>query len=277
MNNKIFAILLTLVSFPVLAQRVSVSKISESRSTEDSYFGNRTEIGITVSGDEVRRHKFVRISQITKAVDDQDFDLIGEKNSTEYAAIEGNAATLTLNLQNASRKAETIKEITGTLSLFAPTEANGGIIKVKNMGTQTNKDLVPKDKDLDIVYLTKESYEKFTQDEKNKREAELKKQPKEMQELAKGLMGLIDAFSFTDWSYPQVNLMIKGDPEKIVSLSVQKPTGEELSSNGSSSTTNLKTYFFSEEVKPNYTLVITVEVAGAIKSIPLNLKNVELP
>lgn len=273
----VFTIVFTVLSMYSFGQRVNVSKVSESRSTEDSYFGNRTEIGITVSGDEVRRHKFVRVSKITKATDDQDFDLIGEKDFTDYAEIEGNSASLTMYLLNASRKAETIKEVTGSLTLFAPTEANGGIIKVKNMGSQTNKDLVPKDKELDIVYLTKESYEKFTQDEKNKREAELKKQPKEMQELAKGLMGLVDAFSFTDWSYPQVNLMIKGDVSKIVSLSVQKPTGEELSSNGSSTTSNLKTYFFGEEVKSNYTLVLTVEVAGATKTIPLNLKNIELP
>ena len=277
MMKGVFTIVFTVLSMYAFGQRVNVTKVSESRSTEDSYFGNRTEIGISVSGDEVRRHKFVRVSKITKATDDQDFDLIGEKDYTDYAEIEGNSASLTMYLLNASRKAETIKEVTGSLTLFAPTEANGGIIKVKNMGSQTNKDLVPKDKDLDIVYLTKESYEKFTQDEKNKREAELKKQPKEMQELAKGLMGLVDAFSFTDWSYPQVNLMIKGDVSKIVSLSVQKPTGEELSSNGSSTTSNLKTYFFGEEVKSNYTLVLTVEVAGATKTIPLNLKNIELP
>ena len=161
--------------------------------------------------------------------------------------------------------------------MFSPTEANGGIVKIKNFGTQTNKNLLPKEKDLSVVYLTKESYEKFINDQKSKREAELKKQPKEIQELAKGLVGLMDAFTYNDWSYPQVNLMITGDASRIISVSVLTPSGEELTSNGNSYSDNLKTYYFNEEIKPSYTLVLTVEVSSATKVVPFNIKDIVLP
>jgi hypothetical protein len=55
------------------------------------------------------------------------------------------------------------------------------------------------------------------------------------------------------------------------------PDGTEINRNGSSYTNNLKTYFFSEEIKPSYTLVLTVETSGAVKTIPLNLKEIVLP
>lgn len=275
---RVKLLLITFVLPIVLfSQRVTINRINESRSTGDSYFGNRTEIEVQISGDEVRRYKFARISKIAKAIDDQGFDLIGEDTSTTYEEISGNSTIATIRLDNASRKAETIKELSGTLSLFSPTEANGGIVKLKNIGSQTNKNLLPKEKDLSVVYMTKESYEKFTSDQKSKREAELKKQSKEIQELAKGVMDLMDIFTYNDWSYPQVNLLIKGDATKIVKVGVQKPTGEELSSNGNSFTNNLKTYYFNEEIQPNYILTLTVEVGGAIKTVPFSIKEIILP
>jgi hypothetical protein len=276
MKSKLLLLTFVLPIF-LYSQRVTVIRIGETRSTGESYYGNRTELDVQISGDEVRRYKFARISAITKAVDDQGFELIGEETSTTYEEVSGNASVATIKLENASRKAETIKELSGTLSLFSPTEANGGIVKIKEIGSQTNKNLTPKDKELSVVYLTKESYEKFTNEQKDKREAELKKQSKEIQELAKGVMGLMDIFSYNDWSYPQVNLMVTGDASKIVKVSVEKPNGEELSSNGSSYTDKLRTYYFSEEILPDYTLTLTVEVGGAIKSIPFNIKDIILP
>jgi hypothetical protein len=276
MKSKLLLLTFVLPIF-LYSQRVTVIRIGETRSTGESYYGNRTELDVQISGDEVRRYKFARISAITKAVDDQGFELIGEETSTTYEEVSGNASVATIKLENASRKAETIKELSGTLSLFSPTEANGGIVKIKKIGSQTNKNLTPKDKELSVVYLTKESYEKFTNEQKDKREAELKKQSKEIQELAKGVMGLMDIFSYNDWSYPQVNLMVTGDASKIVKVSVEKPNGEELSSNGSSYTDKLRTYYFSEEILPDYTLTLTVEVGGAVKSIPFNIKDIILP
>ncbi len=276
MKNRLL-LLAVLVSNLVFSQRMSISQVYEARSTGTSSFRNQTEIEISVSGDEVRKYKFARLATLTKAEDDQGFDMIGEKTSSDYAEVSGNSATIRLELVNASRKAETIKELSGTVKLFAPTEANGGLVKIKNFGSQVNKDLLPKDKELDVLFLTKESYELLVNEDKAKRDAELKKQTKEMQELAKGMMEIMDAFSFHDWSYPQINLMIKGDYNKLVDVKVLMPDGTEINRNGSSYTNNLKTYFFSEEIKPSYTMVLTVETSGAVKTIPLNMKEIVLP
>ena len=62
MQKRVLMICLFLsVSISVFSQKVSVSKIDESRSTSDSSFDNKCEIELKISGDEVRKYKFVKI------------------------------------------------------------------------------------------------------------------------------------------------------------------------------------------------------------------------
>ncbi len=275
---KVLFLLFLLSCLSLHAQRVSVSQIFEGRSTSvDNNYNNRTELTLNITGDEVRRHKFIRIAAITSAVDDQGFNLIGEASSTEFTKLESNGASVVIYLQNASRKAETIKEIQGNIEFFSPTVENGGIIREPSFAKGTNKDLLPKMTDIQVAYITKESYDKIVNDQKDVREEELKKQPKEVQELANALGGLVDLLAYNDWSYPQVNLLITGNSDKLISIDIEKPDGTVLSNNGYTYYGDVKTYYFEEEILPTYTLIMHVKSDKAIKSIPFTIKEVLLP
>ena len=123
--------LLLSISTSVFSQKVSISKIDESRSTSDES-DSKCEIELKVSGDEVRKYKFVKISKITKAVDDQGLDLLKEdSNGFDYKEID-EVAKVEFETKIPARKATLIKELSGELSLYSPTEANGAVIKVLN-------------------------------------------------------------------------------------------------------------------------------------------------
>lgn len=275
MRTSLFLILF----FPVLSfsQSVVIEKIEECRSTTDSYFGNRCEIFLKIFGDEVRKNKFVRVNNIIKAVDDQGLNLIGEEKQTKYNEITGSNTSVSLNLMPTSRKAKVIKELSGEIALFTPTEANGGLVKIKNPVKSAMKDLLPKNKDLNVMLLTEESVEKFKKDQKNKKQAELKKQSKEVQEMANAIMGIFDEyFRWGDSKY-EVSFMITGDQNKVVSIAYEKPDGTSITNNGYMSSNGLITYYFNEEIEPQYTLILNVESAGSVKKLPFSLKDVELP
>ena len=273
-------VLFILVFLPLLsyAQKVSVLSVSETRSTQNSFFGNRCEVTLQITGDEVRKYKMARISGISKAIDDQGLDLIGEETSdTKYQEIEGTSANVSLSLLTTSRKASVISELSGDVMLFAPSEANGGLVKVKSFAKNANKNLVPKVKGLSVVYLNKESVEKLEKEQKAKKKAELKKQPPEIQELTKELMNLMDAFSYMTENANEVSFFISGDENKLINVIFETPSGQKIENNGWSSSGGLKTYYFNEEVKPEYTVVLTVEAEGAAKKIPFSVKEVDLP
>jgi hypothetical protein len=275
---KKLTLLLCLIPFIGFSQKVSVESISESRSTQNSIFGNRCEVMLKISGDEVRKYKMARISKVSKAVDDQGLDLIGEEsNNSRYGEISGTAASVSAVLLTTSRSASVIRELDGEVVLFSPTEANGGLTKVKTFGKNTNKNLVPNVQGLSVTYVTKESVEKFNAEQKSKKQAELKKQPKEVQEFAKELMNLMDAFSYMGGTENEVNFFISGDEHKLINVFFENTAGDVIENNGWSSSGGLKTYYFSEAIKPAYTLVLTLESAGATKKIPFSLKDIELP
>lgn len=276
MNRILFILFfLPLLSY---AQKVSVLSVSESRSTQNSFYGNRCLVTLQITGDEVRKYKKAKVARVTKAMDEKGLDLIGEESAdTKYEDIDGTSAKVDLSLLTTSRQATVISELAGEIILFAPTEANGGLVKVKAFGKSANKNLVPKVNNLSVVYLNKESLDKLEKEQKSKKEAELKKQSPEMQALAKELMNLVDAFSYMTESPNEVSFFISGDENKLIDVSFETPSGTKIDNNGWSSSGGLKTYYFNEEVKPEYTAILTVESEGAVKKIPFSIKDVDLP
>jgi hypothetical protein len=274
---KTITVFFILLPFFIQSQSVVVEKINECRSTTDSYFNNRCEVDLKIFGDEVRKNKYIRVSTIIKAVDDQNLELIGEEKKTKYAEISGSNASVTLNLMPTSRKAQVIKELSGEIAMFMPSEANGGIVKVKNLSKVPMIDLLPKLKDLDLVFLTKESVEKFKMEQKNKLESDLKKQPKDVQDLAANIFSIFDEYFKWGDAKNEVNFMINGEQEKIISLQFEKPNGDKITNNGYMSSGDFITYYFNEDIESNYSLNITVEPSAALKKIPFSIKNIELP
>ncbi|MCC9018340.1 hypothetical protein [Flavobacterium lipolyticum] len=268
-------LLITTVSF---SQKISVSEINEKRSTSDNSFSNECEIELKISGDEVRKYKFVKISKITKAIDDQGIDLLNEdEKSNDYSKID-QTAKIKLEIKIPARKAKTIKELSGEVSLYNPNQANGSEIKITNYQNKTNVNLLPGKSGIEIIYLTKESYTKYVQENKNKKEEELKKLPEAARLMAQGLLGAFDGlFSSGDTDDNQVYFYVNGDKSKFVDLYFEDTAGKKIERNGSMSSNSLFTYYFEEKPNPNWKLVINIESDKSIKKIPFKLVDIELP
>jgi hypothetical protein len=278
MQKRVLMICLFLsVSISVFSQKVSVSKIDESRSTSDSSFDNKCEIELKISGDEVRKYKFVKISKITKATDDQDLDLINEDhNDFEYKEIDENAK-VEIETKIPARKAKVIKELSGELSLYSPTVANGAIIRITNYQTKTNINLLPNAVGVQIMYLTKESLEKFAKGQKLKKEEELKKLPEITRKMAEGLMNAFEGFSNSSDDPNQATFYVEGDKTKLVDLYFEDANGKRIERNGRYQNNNIVSYSLNEKPNPNCKLVLNIETATSVKKVPFKLLNIELP
>lgn len=260
------------------AQKISVKEINESRTTSDNSYNNKCEVILKISGDEVRKYKFVKITKISKAIDDKGVDLINqEKQNFEYSAIDQDAKA-GFELKIPSRKADVIKEIAGEICVYNPTEINGGVVKILNYQSKTNVNLLPVSSAVQVVYLTKESYAKYVKENKDKKEEELKRLPEIARKMVEGLVGAFDGmFGMNDSDPNQAFFFINGQESKFVDLYFEDVNGKKIEHNGKSTTNNLISYSFSEKPNQNWKLILNIESNNSIKKIPFIISDIELP
>jgi hypothetical protein len=265
-------------SLSLFSQKVSVYSLSEQRSTGDGSYGNNCQIDLKITGDEVRRHKFVKVTKLTKAIDDQDLDLLRdeEDNEFEYKEIEEDAR-VSLVTKIPSRKATVIKELSGELVLYNPTEANGGIVRILNYQAKANTNLLPENAGIKLIFLTPASIEKYKKEQSQKKEEELKKMPEAARELAELLMNAFEGFSGFGDDQNQAMFVMDGDESKLVDLYFEGADGKKIDRNGYTKSGNLIAYYYNEKPDPTWKLVLNIETAGSIKKVPFTLVNIELP
>lgn len=266
---------ISLVSF---SQKVTVGNVTEQRSTGDGYYNNRCDIELKVTGDEVRKYKFVRVAMLTRAIDDQGLDLLlkEDENDFEYEEIEQDGR-VSIQTKISSRKSTVIKELSGELYLYGPTEANGGLLRISNYQAKANTNLLPENFGMKLVFLNEASIAKYTNDQRAKREAELKKLTGPAKELAELLLNALDGISGFGDDPNQAMFVIDGDESKLVELYFEDESGKKVERNGYSKSGNLIVYYYNEKPAPNWKLVLNVETEGSIKKIPFKLLDIDLP
>lgn len=265
------------ISTSVYSQKISVNKIDERRSTSDGSFDNRCEIELKISGDEVRKYKFVKISKISKVIDDQELDLLqGDTEDFRYEEI-GENAKVEIRTKIPARKAVVIKELSGELSLYNPTETNGAIIKVLNYQSKTNVNLLPTTPGLQVIYLTKESLEKYAKEQKLLKEAELKKLPEIARKIAESMMQAFGGLASISEDTNQATFLVEGDESKLVDIYFEDAEGKKISRNGRFQSNNMITYSFDEKPDPSWKLILNIETPTSTKKMPFKLLNIELP
>lgn len=277
--KKLLQLFFALLGFTTFAQRISVSDITESRSTSDDSYSNKCDVILKVSGDEVRKYKFVKLLKITEAIDDNDIDMVKEEEETsDYREIEQDAKII-VGLKTASRKAEVIKKIAGEVLLYNPSESNGGLIKIANITSKTNTNLLPNNSPLQVVYLTKESYEKYVKENKDKKEEELKKLPEFARKMAEGLLSAFEGIGTFGGNENSVEayFYVSGETSKLVDLYFVDASGKKIETNGESNYNNLKTFSLDTKPLATWKLILNVETANSVKKIPFTLSNIELP
>ena len=269
-NKHLLTFLFLFISTLSFSQKISIGEIYECRSTsDDNSYDNKCEIGLKISGDEVRKYKFVKISSITKATDDQDLDLLKEDayKDFEYEQIE-EVANLKFETKVPSHKATFFKELSGEISLYNPSEANGSIIKVSNYQTKTNTNLLPNTAGLQIMYLTKQSMEKYTKEHKE----QLESNPN----TAEGLIKAFEEFSDYAGDPNQAIFYIEGDQTKLTNFYFEDAKGEKIDNSGSRFN-NIFSFDLKEKPNPTWKLVIVIETETSVKKVPFKLVNIELP
>lgn len=268
------------ISINSYSQNVTVSKIEESRSDQKSSFSNTCKIELKVSGDEIRKHKTIRLEKITKAIDDQGIDLYKESSwGNKYNKIEIDGI-VEVELQKASRKAQVIKQLEGNLILYSPTVANKGEIQIKDFKNKTNINLLPANYPLTLIYLTKESLTKYKAEMAKKKDEDIKKLPEATRKMAESLMGLFDGLSEMGDEKTEVTFLREGkeeDREKLVDIYFLDENGEKVERNGYFSSGGTITYPFSKEISPKWTMVLNIESDQSIKRIPFKMQNIVLP
>ncbi len=272
--------ILFILSLKAFSQTVTVSKIEENRSDGKSSFSNNCKIELKVAGDEIRKYKQIKLGAVTKAMDDQGIDLFKENTwGNKYNKIEIDGI-VEIELQKASRKAQTIKVLEGNLFLYNPTIANKGEIQIKDFSKKTTTNLLPNNYPLKLIYLTKESMEKYKADMAKKKEEDIKKLPEATRKLAESLMGIFDGLGDLGDEKREVVFLKEGaekDLDKLVDIYFLDEKGEKIERNGYYSSGTMITYPFSKDIQPNWIMVLNIESEQSIKSIPFKLSNINLP
>jgi hypothetical protein len=260
------------------AQQVSVLGVSEQRASENSYFGNTCEVRLLVEGMETKTFKLVKIAKINKAEDDLGTNLINEEESNEFKYEEINeVAELGMKLSVAPRKATKIRELSGELVFFGPTEDNGGIIKVSNYQTQVNKNLVSDKHDLIVMYLTRASLKQYADANKQLKEDDLNKMPEKQRLITETLLDAArSTYDFGD-EENQAMFIVEGDYERFVDLYFEDVSGTKIDRNGYMKVGGFYTYYYEQPPAKDWKLVIQMETPGSVKMVPFSLKDIILP
>jgi hypothetical protein len=262
----------------IYAQKVSVMGVSEQRASENSYFGSSCEVRLRVEGVDTKTFKLVKIANISKAEDDLGTNLINEDESSEFKYEEMyDEAELGLKLSVAPRKATKIRELSGELAFFGPTEANGGILKVPDYQSQVNKNLVPDKHGLIVMYLTRASLKQFADANKQLKEADLNKMSEKQRLITETLLDAArSTYDFGD-DENQAMFIVEGDYEKFVDLYFEDAGGTKIDRNGYMKVGSFYTYYYEQPPAKEWKLVVNMETPASIKKVPFSLKDIVLP
>jgi hypothetical protein len=277
-KNMLIIGCILLVSNALSGQKVSFYSIYEQRSSGESYFGNRCDFGLRVEGPEIAQYKQVKVAKLTKAVDDLGTDMLNEDDVQEMTYEEiSQDAVLNVRTGLPARKATKIKELSGELHLYNPTEANGGILKISNYQSSTNKNLIPENHGITLLYVTKESLAQFAKAHKQKNENDLKKMSEKERSIADILVDASESsYDFGD-DENQAMFIIDGKMEALVDLYFEDAKGQKIDRNGYMKTGGRMTYYYEEKPAPGWKLVLNIETPASVKVVPFSLKDIVLP
>lgn len=269
MKKYILAICTAFLTIYSYAQKISVAAVEERRSTTNQFFQNQCIVSLKLTGDEVRKYKFLKLGGISKAVDDQGLDmLLVEKNEPEYKEITTNNAEFQATLNIASRKASSIKDLGGSLKLYAPV-TNESVYVIENFQQKVNKNLLPDKLPVKMFFMSKDSLDK------------IKSTAKQGVNIAEGFMQAFagvfgSAVSMKD-SPNKLAFYLDGDASKIVSIIIQDASGKPVSNTTRTIRDNLVVYYFRDKPSANWQVVVHVETSNSLKVIPFALSNIDLP
>lgn len=259
------------------AQTITLNGLAEIRTSSGSAFSNSCDIFLKINDENIINYKYAKLGRLEKAEDNTGKNLLHKETSFQYEALYEDQPQVALRTDVANREAKSITILKGEVVLYNPTESNGGLLKIENLKSKIHQNLSPTIPNLKIIYFTKDSKNAFLKDIKSKKEAELKKQPKETYELNQKLKATFETLEYYEDDPRAISLYIIGDAGKFVTVYFENTEGTQILKNGSMSSENVFTYYFNEEISPSWKLFLNVESEKSTKKIPFELKNIDLP
>lgn len=260
--------------FPTTVQ-VSVGEITDNRSTS---FNSECTVELKFTGDVATDAASVREVRLQEATDEVGRDLMVKENdnmSSRFFDSGHNSGALKadVKLRNPSRNATTIKVLKGEVELFSPTEANGGVLTIKNILAHPAEGIQNAELDkygVQLMYLTKEAYEA----KKKEIAAQQKAGTDAFGELFRGMFGGMGMMSD---SKNAVLLYVKDPQKRVLGLKFVDAQGNALKTRQSWSSNEFRSTDFEAAPPADTQLIIQLATPESVKSYPFKVENIPLP
>ena len=261
---------------------VMVSEVSDRRTTGQFFAGS--EIKLKLVGDGLADIRGVRRVQITKAVDDTGRNLVTDDKISSAGPFDferigkvSSQIEKTIKLGNPARKASVIKEIIGSIELYAPQKDPNATVIAKNFTGQIGKPLVLpelRQKNIEITVLNKGQYEKMKK-ENDERSAKTTASP----EIADALVNVFkQLFSgFMRVGENDLAFVINDPNSALVDIEINDEHGVAYKRGGRMSSERIHVLSFDRKIDDKAQLVIFLATPKSIVKVPLLLHDVLLP
>lgn len=276
----------------LLAQdvRVTVEDVTDDRYSKGPA-GGGLRLALKPIGDGLDGAQGARVV-VRSAKDDQGVSLLPDEPKTpDFRATNVNAGRLDVDLKSPSRKAATVS-VSGTLELFVPRRDPNAVVKVDDALAKPDRPLASKGLKAAKVEVTVLSRKRYEEEKKKQKlddakiaeiKAEAKKRGVDEKEV-EALIELAKAFEGLGGDVPENAVILTGkeaELDRIQSVKILDPAGEEVDVGGSSSSSDGKTKTM--VLQPRKTpparsaLVFTILTDKSVVPVPFELKEVPLP
>ena len=259
--------------------KVIVGDVADNRSTGS--FNSECKLELKFTGDAANDAASVRQVRIKKAVDELGRDLTRDETSDSFGSSgfgqRSGALKTELRLRNPSRNATVIKLVSGDVELFNPTPANGGILTIKDIlkhPTEPVADATLKKYGIELMYLTKESYEaKKKQLEEQQKNAAGGKLGEAFGDLFKGMFaGMMSADGQNS-----VKLYVKDPEKRVIEVEFQDAGAKPLKHTSSWSSGELRQIELKAPPPADTQLMVRLATPEALRTFPFTIENIPLP
>ena len=264
---------------PAVRVQAAVGDVTDNRTTGSFFSECKVEVKFT--GDAAADAATVRRVRLTEAVDEVGRDLRpegGEETSSGFFSPGHSSGALKteVKLKNPSRNATVIKTLKGEADLFHPTEANGGILRIKNVLSHPAEPIqnpALKKYGVEIMYLTKESYEA------KKKEIEAQQKSNAGSQLGAAFGEIFQGMfgGMVSSSKDSIQMYVKDPDKRVVDLEFQDAQGQPLKTNGRMSSSEFHRTDLRAPPPADTQLVIQLAVPEAVKTCSFELHDIPLP
>lgn len=260
--------------------RANVGEVSDNRTT--GAFSSECKIELKFTGDPAADAGSVRRVRLSEAIDELGRDLTIKKDDESSSASfnSGHSSSplkTDVKLRNPSRNATIIKILKGEVELFNPTEANGGLLTIKNVLQHPAEPIsnpVLAKHGVQLMYLTKEAYAAKKKEMEQKAAAD-----PASQKLAEAFGGLFKGMfgGMMSDSKNSIQLYIQDPQKRVMDVKFMDGQGKPLKSRERWSSGDFNSTGLEAPPPPDTQLVIQLATPESVKSYPFTVENIPLP